>query len=166
MKVFCLFWRLRLISISLSGLFLFGVRWFLLVIHDRCDSGWLSRLQGPVWVSHSWISNERTAQVRVTAFDWSRTLNRIMCWNEAMILYTVWFFCFVLFFSNPDSINQPPRFLSSKSQGWNFILDDTTLDIHPAFLDTLGRNVVDDHDIYMRKKTQMRNDATKTTSKE
>lgn len=38
--------------------------------------------------------------------------------------------------------------------------------IHPAFLDTLGENVVDDHDIYMRKKTQMRNDATKTKGKE
>lgn len=31
---------------------------------------------------------------------------------------------------------------------------------------TLGENVVDDHDIYMRKKTQMRNDATKTKGKE
>lgn len=91
-------------------------------------------------------------------------LDNVLEWGDDT-LYCM-FFVFFLFFSNPDSINQPPRFLSSKSQGWNFILDDTTLDIHPAFLDTLGRNVVDDHDIYMRKKTQMRNDATKTKDKE
>ena len=92
-------------------------------------------------------------------------LDNVLEWGDDT-LYCMFDFVFLVFFSNPDSINQPPRFLSNKSQDWNFVLDDTTLDVNQAFLDTLGENVVDDHDICMRKKTQMRNGATKTKSME